>query len=848
MSKILMGAPVRSGMPLGGIGAGSVELRADGEFYEWQIDNPQQFSVDCRDIPYAENGNRHAGSLSFYVLAQTTGGPVLRRLGMGFDSTKGQKFEEYNYRMHSFIKPIQAIEYEAAFPTAVLSYRDDALPVEIRLRAASPFKPYDARTAGTPGMYLTFEISNPSAEKADVSLAGKLRNILPEETRENRTLCQDGLTSLWMRTSCREDGNMALSVSGREITSLPGEYSGFLDEYVSHGEFGVAEESFLFTLRRKGALLHSGASAPCTQPEWLEDAEIQSLADDQVSRLLDAARVYGFAESIIDRNTFVDPSLDQTIEGKRRLLSCIHRNGRDLQQKGAWGDGALCSRFTLMPGEKKQVAFELTWYFPRLVSGGGRTVGHVYENWFADAVEAARFLHRQRGDILPAVELTARNLYDSSFPAFFSDAVSQQIANLVKSAWWTRDGSFGVWEGLGACGFHTTDITYHGSFGIVTLFPELQKKQMEMGARFQREDGRVHHFFRPDFSSVDDGFDRVDMNPQFVLLVCRDYFATGDTAYLQRLWPHVIRAMDAAAALDTDGDALPDRDTGKNTYDAWHFSGTSTYISVLWLAALQAACALAEKMNDPSRRAQWQALLEQGKQSAEEKLFNGQYYDLWFDDARRDACCMTDQMDGEYFSRLIGLGGILDEQHVKTALDTIYRLNYSRENGLINASYPAGAKPTVYTYRNCQGTANWSGIEYMMAAFYLMMGRYQEGSAITQTVQERYIRLGEMFNHAECGGHYYRAMSSWALMQTLSGMSVNAAERRIRLADAPLAEGNHAPWFAVGGFGQIKRTVNGWQITCLYGRLEADEVQAGSTVMPLRIRLKAGETAAVHCP
>ena len=54
-----------------------------------------------------------------------------------------------------------------------------------------------------------------------------------------------------------------------------------------------------------------------------------------------------------------------------------------------------------------------------------------------------------------------------------------------------KDGRFGLWEGLGSCGFHTTDITYHASFGLTSLFPELQKRQMRMGAAFQREDGRV---------------------------------------------------------------------------------------------------------------------------------------------------------------------------------------------------------------------------------------------------------------------------------------------------------------------------------------------------------------------
>ena len=160
----------------------------------------------------------------------------------------------------------------------------------------------------------------------------------------------------------------------------------------------------------------------------------------------------------------------------------------------------------------------------------------------------------------PAADRQLRNRVtrsrDTTLDSALADAWAGQLTTLAKCTWWTKAGDFAVWEGLGCCGFHTTDITYQGSFNILALFPELQKGQMEMGAGFQRDDGRVHHFFTPDLSSVDRGFDRVDMNQQFVLLVCRDYLWTNDKAYLERIWPHVVRAMDNTALLDSDGDGL----------------------------------------------------------------------------------------------------------------------------------------------------------------------------------------------------------------------------------------------------------------------------------------------------
>lgn len=77
-----------------------------------------------------------------------------------------------------------------------------------------------------------------------------------------------------------------------------------------------------------------------------------------------------------------------------------------------------------------------------------------------------------------------------------------------------------------------------------------------------------------------------------------DYFATGDRAYLERMWSHVVKAMDSIEQLDSDSDALPGKNASQNTYDAWHFCGTSTYIPVLWLASLKAASAMAEITGD----------------------------------------------------------------------------------------------------------------------------------------------------------------------------------------------------------------------------------------------------------
>ncbi|MBR3271748.1 MAG: hypothetical protein IKI59_07455 [Clostridia bacterium] len=799
MATYVTRPPIQSGVPLGGIGTGSVELRPDGEFHAWQIANPTRFRRDCRKEPDADDGEGLTGSLSFALRTETGDGVLLRRLGFGAGDN--------NARMYSFAKPVSAIEYRGTFPTVSLSYRDDALPVAVTLEAAAPFVPYEADIAGTPGFFLTFSVRNRSKAPVRIALWGKLKSIVSAGadscSRRCRVLRQDGRTTILTESAVDTAdapgrGSLALSAAGRDISFLSGEYRGYMDEFVAHGTLGVSEESALFGLYRTGRL------PDMAQPARLDTALLQvdpnTLSDEAARALWDTLVKQPCAASIAER---LRQGAGERMENPaflREALAYLLKNLRELDA-GAWGDGALCVHETLAPGEAVQIPFVLSWCFPSLYSASGAFVGHRYAVRFRDTAEVGTYLWQSRPEILQKVRAFVNTLYTGSFPEVFPDAVSIHLSTLVKSSWWAENGDFGVWEGLGSCGLHTTDISYHGTFGLCALFPDLQLRQMRMTAAHMRPDGAIPHFFSPDFSAVDNGFDRVDLNPQFVLLVCRDWLATGDRAQLTALWPAVCAAMDRTQSLDRNGDGLPDTETQRNTYDAWRFSGTPIYVAVLWLAALKAAARLADDLGEPDRAAAWRTLLSRGADAAK-RLWNGAYFDLWHDGAERDECCMTDQLDGECFCRLIRLGGIFDDATVQQTLDTVWRTNFSPERGLINAGCPAGKRTTLYTCRNCQGEANWSGIEYWFAAFLLLTGAYENGLQLVQTVQERYERLGQMWNHAECGDFYYRPLSSFALLSALSGFSYDAPAETLRFT-VGAATSFTAPFFTSQGFGTV---------------------------------------------
>lgn len=824
MAKIVMTKPSASGIALGGIGAGSVELFPDGEFHYWQIANPPRLTEVCWDNK-VDDGESSTGALSFWVRAETDGGrPIVRKLGMKTEP------EDFTYRLFPWNKPVEQISFDARFPVCELQYGDSALPCRLTGRAVAPFVPHNTDIAATPGFYMDFEIGNPQAEPLTVSLLGTLTPTFCNDGGCINTLSKDpGSVSVTMRPAEKTDapncGEVGFSIGGDgEKSFVAGEYRRFIKEYIFDDDnFGVSQESVLFGFRDTGRLPDSEAGSP--PPEIPENA--QALSDREIAALFNEYIRYPFAASVLRRIRATMPAFPENKAEQALFLAAMKGQNRlHTQDPAAFGAAALCSTVRLAPGEKKTVRFIFTWYFPNHFSKDGRRLGHYYENLFRGAAEANAFL-REHPAVFDKTAAFSKLLYDTSLPEAYPDCWSGHLSTIVKCSWFLKDGKFGLWEGLGFCGFHTTDITYHASFGLLALFPELQLRQMRMGAAFQREDGRVHHFFTPDLDHVGNGYERVDMNNQFVLMVLRDYLYTGDKNYLKDMWPHVTGAIASIGELDADGDGLPDRDTTRNTYDAWNFSGTPVYISVLWLAALKAAVRIAEETGNGAYAESWQNLLKKGLASLETRLWNGEYYNLWRCGEKKDETLMTDQLDGEWFLRVSGLSGNLPDDRVRAVMKVILDHNFDPEVGLINASCPEGRQTTLFSHKNCQTEAVWTGIGFVTAALCLSVGLPDDATALVAAIQDNQSRFGALWDHWECGHHYTRPMSSWTMINAALGLQIDAARRIVRLR--PVAENITLPLCFPGVLAKAEIRNGKADIHVIEGSLDGWTVLTGET-------------------
>jgi hypothetical protein len=102
------------------------------------------------------------------------------------------------------------------------------------------------------------------------------------------------------------------------------------------------------------------------------------------------------------------------------------------------------------------------------------------------------------------------------------------------------------------------------------------------------------------------------------------------------------------------------------------------------------------------------------------------------------------------------------------------------EAGLVLCSWPDGGEPDFpFPYSD----EVWTGIEYQVAAHLIYEGWLPEALEIVRAVWERHdgVRRNP-WDEVECGHHYARSMSSWAVLLALSGVHCDLGRSELRFA------------------------------------------------------------------
>jgi hypothetical protein len=265
------------------------------------------------------------------------------------------------------------------------------------------------------------------------------------------------------------------------------------------------------------------------------------------------------------------------------------------------------------------------------------------------------------------------------------------------------------------------------------------------------------------------------------------------------------------------------------------------------------------------------ALRATGAAAAEARLFNGSYYqqevippgsfdrvaprlrnnDLGAERADHPEFqigdgCITDQLMGDTYARIAGIGPVFDPDHAAAALASIHQLNYvpdfgdwttyvrsyavAGERGHIVLSYPDGLPEHPAPY----WSEAWTGLEYVLAMGMAQHGETALAADTVAAVRERFDGARRNpFDEAECGHHYARALASWGVVVALTGFGYDGRSGVMSFAAAE-PEPGPVVWFWANGsaWGTVRQSFDAAgaravALEVLHGSVRVERVLVG---------------------
>ncbi|MGL5873225.1 MAG: GH116 family glycosyl hydrolase, partial [Xenococcaceae cyanobacterium] len=449
---------------------------------------------------------------------------------------------------------------------------------------------------------------------------------------------------------------------------------------------------------------------------------------------------------------------------------------------------AIAVRFTIEPGKTRKIPFILAWDFPVTEFAHKINYYRRYTDFFgrngnnAWSVVKTALKHsdlwREKIEEWQTPILQKKDLPDWFKMALFNELYLLADGGTLWTAATENDpiGQFGVLECLDYRWYESLDVRLYGSFGLMMLWSKLDKAVLEAFARaiptgddtpriigynraqaIRKAKGATPHdlgapnehpWEKTNYTSYQDCNLWKDLPSDFVLQVYRDFVLTGanDTEFLWECWEAIVETLAYLKTFDLDNDGIPENSGAPDqTFDDWRLNGISAYCGGLWIAALEAAIAIAKILLDnppinPDRSldrdsisgaiATYQTWLKQAREIYHPTLWNGEYYNL--DSKSGSDVVMADQLCGQFYAQLLGLPPVVEKQYAESALKKVYDACFLKfhngEFGAANGLKPDGKpeKPDA-----THPLEVWTGINFGLAAYLLQMGMKEEAFKLT---------------------------------------------------------------------------------------------------------------------
>lgn len=802
--------------PLGGIGTGTVSLGGLGQLRDWEIFNRP---AKGRVMPF-----------TFVALwAREEGGDAALRVVEAPPLPPFRGWNGYKRESGQGLPHFRGARFSGTYPIAHIDFEDSSLPVTVELDAFNPFIPLNVDDSSLPVAIFNYRVTNRSQKPVRFALAFSLMNPVGYD---GKAFLEDSNFAGFGKnlTTLREETSGSARVTGLDMTSAkyaPGD--------PTYGSIAVATT-------------HPSASAKTT---WGSGAWW-----DTYQKWVDEFSADGTLKD-------VSPA-KPTEDGKSDYAT-------------------LAPNASLAPGESKTISFVLAWHFPVRLNYWhdddpkmkGKKLTNDYGTRFKSAWEVATHTAGRLQDLESKTRAFAEALGSSTLPPYVVEAVSSQASILRTNTCILLEGrQFFGFEGCGDDqhnGWMNCSHVWNYEQAAAFLFPELERFMRTSDFLFQmRSDDSMA--FR---AKVPLGIDQWDFRPAAdgqmgcIMKLYREWQISGDLEFLKKMWPSAKRALEFAWKYwDADKDGVMEGEQ-HNTYDI-EFFGANPMMTTLYLGALKAAEKMALALGEADAAARYRSVWASGVKNFE-SMWNGKFYiqkttpvaDIRpmppYDDEnwkhrvvdngqlkyQFGQGCLSDQMLGQYFADVLGLEIGLPADHVRSALQSVYRNNFMHsfwthantqriyavndENGLVLCSWPEGGRPALpFVYSD----EVWTGVEYQVAANLIYRGLLEEGLAIAKAVSGRYdgVRRNP-WNQIEWGNHYSRAMASYALLLALSGFRYSAVEQSLTFAPR-INQKSFRCFFAAGSaWGTLSqsasRSTQEIRLEVLHGDIALRQIQLG---------------------
>lgn len=784
------------GMPLGGFGAGCIGRAPDGNFNLWHLDGGEHwFGVipDCQFALFESNGR----SSKAHALAVKPDGDASR-------PGSGEPLSNWSWYPASSTETSTGT-YAARYPLSSTHY-GGVFDVQLSCEAFSPILPGDYRRTSYPVAVFIWRLSNPTAQPLDLSLLLSWRNTSGWFTNTDPSAAVE----------FRDDGSPEHNYAPA-IGSTKGQRQQLVD---LAGLTGILLEG------ERSSPIAEGQGQWCIATSPQAGVEIQRCSRWNPSG--DGSEIWGsFAK---------DGSIPQTNDG---------RVSGDADPASA----AMAVRCHLAPGQSLEIPLVISWDLPVTAFATGTRALRRHTDFFGASGTNAAAIAAEALAEWPSWQkqiaawqqpvLERRDLPEALRMALFNELYDLASGGSLWTAASPLDpvGQFGVLECLDYAWYESLDVRLYGSFALLQLWPELDKAVLRSFARaipasdatlrpigwyFTQGKGRVeaarklagatpHDLGAPNelpfeatnYTAYQDCNLWKDLASDFVLQVWRTFCLAPngqDLRFLADCWPAAVEALRYLKRFDANNDGLPDNGGAPDqTFDDWPLKGVSAYCGALWIAALEAALAMAQRLqlesglDTSAEQREFGDWLGQSRGNFDALLWNGEYYRI--DAESGTPVVMADQLCGDFYARLLGLPAVVADARALSSLNAVKEACFlGFQGGQLGVANGLRRDGTPLDPNGTHPLEVWTGINFGLAAYYRLMGDGETAEAICLAVVHQVYAGGLQFRTPEAitgvntfrACHYLRAMAIWALWATHTNWQpIPGAERTALAGEQP---------------------------------------------------------------